>query len=95
MLRPILTAALLFSAVSGCNKPPAPSTASSPPAIDLVCPAEPVALTDEQVIADVDGSLERQFELDALIAGRACRDALHRVCEWHKARGSSIDCDKH
>lgn len=79
--------------ITACNKPPAPATASSPPAIDLTCPAEPTALTDAQVIADVDGSLDRQFELDAIIAGRACRDALHRVCEWHKQRGVVIDCD--
>lgn len=93
MLKRTLIAALLFSGASGCNKPPAPATASSPPAIDLTCPAEPQALTDAQVIADTDGSLEQQFEIDAIMAGRACRDALHRVCMWHKERGATVDCD--
>ena len=64
--------------------------------------AEPPALTDEQVIAD-DASeaagLARpnddQFNNQALIAGRDCRDALGRVCHWHVERGDKeVDCDK-
>jgi hypothetical protein len=95
MVRLTLIAGLAFSAVSGCNNAPAPQSSSSPPAVDLTCPAEPTALTDAQVIADAGGSAERQFEVDAIIAGRACRDALHRVCEWHKTRGlKDVDCDK-
>jgi hypothetical protein len=39
------------------------------------------------VIADTDGSLERGQTTANIIAGRSCRDALHRVCQWHKDRG--------
>jgi len=87
-----LIAAWLFIAASGCSKPPVESAASHPPAMDLRCPAEPAALTREQVIADVDGSVEQQFTLDAIMAGRACRDALQRTCQWHKDRGMDVDC---
>jgi hypothetical protein len=38
-------------------------------------------------MADQFGTLERKFEVDALIAGRSCRDALARLCQWHKDRG--------
>jgi hypothetical protein len=57
---------------------------------DLQCAAEPAALTDDQVNADQFGTLERQFTVDALIAGRSCRDALARVCQWHKDRGMEL-----
>jgi len=34
-----------------------------------------------------------RFDAAALIAGRACRDALGRLCRWHVARGlTGIDC---
>jgi hypothetical protein len=56
--------------------------------IDLTCPAEPAALTDEQILGDPAGLLEQGFNDEALIAGRACRDALARVCQWHKDRGA-------
>lgn len=37
---------------------------------------------------------EDAFNDGALIAGRSCRDALRRVCEWHKARGDKgLKCD--
>jgi hypothetical protein len=95
MLPRTLIAGLLFSAVSACNNPPAPQSASHPPAVDLTCQAEAPALTDAQVIADTDGSLERGQTTENIIAGRSCRDALHRVCQWHKDRGDSeVDCDK-
>lgn len=88
-----LIAALLGIAAYGCNKPPEPQTASHPPAIDLVCPVEPDALTDEQILNDPEGLLEATFNDAVLLAGRACRDALKRSCEWHRDRGAKINCE--
>lgn len=68
------------------------TVSSHPPASDLTCAAEPAALTDVQVIADVDGVADAIFNTDALIAGRQCRDALKRVCEWHRMRGFEGSC---
>lgn len=68
------------------------TVSSHPPASDLTCPAEPAALSDEVVIADVDGVQDAIFSTDVLLSGRACRDALKRACEWHKMRGAEIDC---
>lgn len=65
------------------------TVSSHPPASDLVCAAEPAALTVEQINADLFGTAERQFTVDALMAGRSCRDALARVCQWHKDRGAA------
>jgi hypothetical protein len=94
MLKLTLTAALLASASCAANRMPAPTAASHPPAIDLTCQAEPLALSDDQVIADADGSAEHAFDDAVLLAGRSCRDALRRVCEWHKARGDKdLKCD--
>jgi len=46
-------------------------------------------------MTDTDGSLERGQTVANIIAGRSCRDALHRVCVWHKDRGDKdVDCDK-
>ena len=46
---------------------------------------------------DIDWTAFDQAALDfdraALIAGRSCRDALARVCGWHKARGQKVVCD--
>jgi hypothetical protein len=39
-------------------------------------------------MADQFGVLERQFTVDALMAGRSCRDNLKIVCQWHKDRGA-------
>ena len=90
---PLVIAALLGSAVSGCNNPPAPQAASHPPALDLTCPDEPTALTDEQAGSDQGEALEQDFNNRALLAGRACRDALGRVCRWHKERGmTDVTC---
>ena len=83
----LLSATSLFIGASGCSKQPVRTVSSHPPASDLVCAAEPSALTDEQVMADQFGTLERQFTTDAIMAGRSCRDALARVCQWHKDRG--------
>jgi hypothetical protein len=34
------------------------------------------------------------FDAAVRAAGQQCRDALHRVCQWHKDRGAKLDCDK-
>ena len=102
MPRLTMIAALLGLGVSGCNKPPAPQSASHPPAQDLVCQAEPAGITDAQVLADDASEAaglgrpnEQAFNDQALIAGRDCRDALGRVCHWHLERGDKeVDCDK-
>lgn len=102
MLKRTMIAALLALGASACNKPPAPQSASHPPALDLVCLAEPPALTDEQVIADDASEAaglgrpnDERFNDQALIAGRDCRDTLGRVCRWHVERGDrEVDCDK-
>lgn len=38
-------------------------------------------------MTDQFGTLERQFTVDAIMAGRDCRDRLANVCQWHKDRG--------
>lgn len=86
-------AALLALAVSGCSNPHVTPVSSHPPALDLVCPPEPPALTDEQVIGDTDGTTEQAFNDAVLIAGRACRDALARTCAWHRERGAAVICE--
>lgn len=91
----ILIAVWLFSGAFACSSQPVATASSHPPAADLTCLPEPSALTDEQVIADIDGSVEQQFNINQIVAGRSCRDALHRVCAWHKERGDKdVDCDK-
>lgn len=66
---------------------------SHPPAADLRCKDEPAGLTDEQVIADTEGTAEDGFNDGVLIAGRSCRDALGRVCQWHRERGDpKLEC---
>lgn len=82
VLTPLLAAVLTMSA-SACNKPPVVSI-SHPPSADLLCPAEPdiAAL----MAADPTGL---QFDIAVRAAGQACRDALARVCQWHKDRGAA------
>lgn len=72
------------------------TVSSHPPASSFVCTPEPPALTEAQINADQFGTLERGFETDLIIAGRSCRDALQRVCQWHKDRGMTepADCAK-
>ena len=82
-----LLAALLAIAASGCSKPPVATAGSHPPAEDLQCLAEPAAMTDAEVIADIDGRADEAWNAMALIAGRSCRDTLARACLWHKLRG--------
>ena len=44
-------------------------------------------MTDDEVMADVSGDADRTWNDKALIAGRSCRDAVARSCQWHKGRG--------
>lgn len=46
-------------------------------------------MTDAEVTADADGSAETAWFLAGLLAGRSCRDALKRTCEWHRSRGAA------
>lgn len=101
MLRLTLIGASLALAACAHSKLPAPTEASHPPALDLTCSAEPPALSDEQVFGDEESARaglghpnEEAFDDAVLIAGRSCRDALRRVCEWHRARGDkALRCD--
>lgn len=57
--------------------------------------AEPAALSEAEIMADQFGDKERGFEINSIIAGRDCRDALKRVCLWHKERGmKDVDCNR-
>lgn len=50
-------------------------------------------MTDEAVMADLDGSAEQDWNGQVLIAGRSCRDALARICRWHVERGlRGVEC---
>lgn len=74
--------------MSGCSKPPVRTVSDHPPVSDLVCLIEP-AVPDE-VTLTVDPNAGLNFDKAALLAGRDCRDALKRVCGWHKDRGAQI-----
>ncbi len=82
----MLIPALLIIAASGCNNPPAPS-ASHPPIVDLACPGEPEIAA--LLAADPSGL---SFDVAVRAAGQQCRDALARVCRWHKERGAEVNC---
>lgn len=88
--RILLSAALLATAACAHNRVPERQVVQHPPAADLTCPAEPPALTDEQIEGDANGVLEDAFNDDVLLAGRGCRDALARVCRWHVERGLEL-----
>ena len=75
--------------VSACNRPPERLAVQYPPVEDLTCPPEPAAPG-----RDADEAAGLRFDAAALVAGRACRDALGRVCRWHAERGAKIMCDK-
>ena len=90
MRKLILIAALLGIGACAHNSQPVRLGVQHPIAEDLVCPAEPPALTDEQIAADPEGRLEDRFNTDVLLAGRACRDALARACRWHVERGLAL-----
>jgi hypothetical protein len=81
-----LIAAALIMTASSCNNPPAPAV-SRPPIVDLNCPAEPDIVA--ALAEDPSGLL---FDVAVRAAGQACRDALARVCRWHKERGSDVTC---
>jgi hypothetical protein len=81
-----LLAALLTIGASGCNKEPV-ATISHPPTADLNCPAEPEI--EAMLAADPSGVT---FDAAVRKAGQDCRDALARVCRWHKERGADVNC---
>ena len=83
-----LLAALLTTAACQPSSPPA-ALASAPPPADLTCPAEPDVVA--MLAADPSGVT---FDAAVRSAGQQCRDALRRVCMWHRERGLKIDCDK-
>lgn len=35
------------------------------------------------------GTIQLQFEQALVLWGRACKDALARICQWHKDRGDT------
>ncbi|RSU57213.1 hypothetical protein [Sphingobium yanoikuyae] len=82
---------------SACSNRPAAPAVSHPPADDLTCQAEPAApVLPVTPTGDIDwqafDAAGLAFDRDALIAGRSCRDALARVCGWHKMRGAQVNC---
>lgn len=81
-----LIPALLITNACASNRPPA-TPASHPPIADLSCPDEPdvVAMLE----ADPSGVT---FDAAVRNAGQECRDALARVCRWHKERGADVVC---
>jgi hypothetical protein len=81
-----LLAALLITVACQPNNPPA-APASHPPIADLNCPAEPDVVA--MLLADPSGV---SFDAAVRKAGQDCRDALARVCRWHKERGAAVSC---
>lgn len=77
---------ICLTTVSGCSRPPAPAS-SHPPTVDLNCPAEPDI---EAMLASDPSGLT--FDMAVRTAGQQCRDALARVCRWHKERGAKVTC---
>lgn len=47
-------------------------------------------MTDAEVLADTEGSLEAAFNDSVLLTGRACRDTFTRLCAWHVERGMEL-----
>lgn len=82
----LLLAVLLTTGACSANSPHA-ETVSSPPAADLVCPAEPdiaaALLTDPSGLS---------WDIAVREAGESCRQALARVCRWHQQRGAEVSC---
>jgi hypothetical protein len=78
--------ALLIMSASACNRQQG-LVVSHPPTVDLNCPAEPdvVALLRSDPTGVAFDAAVRQ-------AGQDCRDALARVCRWHKQRGLDVTC---
>ena len=67
------------------NNRPRAASISHPPSADLACPAEPDI--EALLIADPSGLA---FDIAVREAGQSCRDALARVCQWHKDRGANL-----
>lgn len=87
-----LAAGLCF-AVSSCSGRLEPPAASHPPALDLKSKAEPIGLTEEQLMNDPEGVNEAIYWTDILMWARELFDKSQRVCNWHKERGSETPCD--
>jgi hypothetical protein len=77
---------LLITSAFSCSRQPVAS-ASHPPIVDLSCPGEPeiVRLLEQ----DPTGLA---FDAAVREAGEQCRQALARVCRWHKERGAEVSC---
>ncbi len=58
-----------------------------PPAEDLTCPAEPTVPAEDATENDV-----WMWQMDVLLAGRDCRDAIARLCRWHQKFGFAGTC---
>jgi hypothetical protein len=82
----LLLAALPTMSACASNNPPA-AIASHPPIADLTCPDEPDVVA--MLAADPSGVT---FDAAVRKAGQDCRDALARVCRWHKERGDAVTC---
>lgn len=82
----LLLVALPITAACNSNRPPVAS-ASHPPIADLNCPDEPGIVA--MMTADPSGVT---FDAAVRKAGQDCRDALARVCRWHKERGAAVTC---
>ena len=88
------TLALLIMSASACNSRPERVVVQHPPAADLfgtrlpdgswkpACPAEPAVPA-----ADAGEAAFLNFDGLVLLAGRECRAAHARVCQWHVDRG--------
>jgi hypothetical protein len=75
--------ALLITSACACSNQRVASV-SHPPSADLTCPLEPDIAA--MLAADPTGLT---FDVAVREAGQACRDALARVCQWHKDRGAT------
>jgi hypothetical protein len=82
----LLIAALPIMLVLPSCKTLAPAI-SHPPIVDLNCPAEPQVAA---MLARDPTGLE--FDMAVREAGEQCRQALARVCRWHKERGAEVSC---
>jgi hypothetical protein len=79
--------AVIIIAVSGCSSRRAPLAILHPPAEDLRCPDEPTAPAE-----DADEQTGLAFDAAVRSAGQSCRDALGRVCRWHRGNGMDVTC---
>jgi hypothetical protein len=82
---PLLGALLITNACASSSQHA--QTVSSPPIADLTCPAEPDVVA---MLAQDPSGLS--FDIAVRQAGESCRQALIRVCTWHKERGADVVC---